>query len=404
MEMSVSTLAAQVSSLVMSTAANTSAVEDLKTLLTKFLQKTNSTSDCSPSVSISAMETEGDPRPPIVEVAKSFPSHVPGLLSKSASEGGLLPDPAQQAPGKETSIVPTTLQALAIPEEGGTVKASARPALKTMAVTAPQAAVPLTVARSSGPKKSEALQAAAHHDSAERVEEQLVKETMVPELGKAASHKCHSHKGKEGAMLRKGTAVSEKERQQLTANKSDGALKGPVQRMDEINDAYSLQAPLTVGTPLTTSARVTTPAEQTVEVSARKSARETAQVAVVAKQDQATIQVRSVELSLIPRLPINSGTSKLLVFNVHGTLLDCSMVDDKNPNTEIRPSAFGAGRRIIFRPWMAQFFDHCFLRFKVAFWGSKSAKYMEDMVPILLGRLKGVESCVPCFVWKGRNH
>ena len=97
---------------------------------------------------------------------------------------------------------------------------------------------------------------------------------------------------------------------------------------------------------------------------------------VVASHDQATIQVRSIESSLIPRLPINSGTSKLLVFNMHGTLLDCSMVDKKNLNTKTRPSAFAVCRRIIFRPWMAQFLDHGFLSFEVAYWGSKSAKYM----------------------------
>jgi hypothetical protein len=57
MEVSVSTLVGQVSAVLTSTAANTLAVEDLKTLLTKYLQKMNSAGDCSPSVSISAKET-----------------------------------------------------------------------------------------------------------------------------------------------------------------------------------------------------------------------------------------------------------------------------------------------------------------------------------------------------------
>jgi hypothetical protein len=29
---------------------------------------------------------------------------------------------------------------------------------------------------------------------------------------------------------------------------------------------------------------------------------------------------------------------KLLVFNVHGTLLDCSMISDKNPNPKLKPT------------------------------------------------------------------
>ena len=157
MEVSVSTLAEQVSFVLTSTAANTLTMEDLKTLLTKYLQKTNTTDDCSPSVSISAMETEGDTRPPIVQVAKHSPLHVPGLSSKSAFGGGLTPEPAQQAPRKETSIIATTMKASAIPEQGGMVKALGRPPVNSVAMMAVQEPVPLPDAKSALQRKPETL-------------------------------------------------------------------------------------------------------------------------------------------------------------------------------------------------------------------------------------------------------
>jgi hypothetical protein len=52
---------------------------------------------------------------------------------------------------------------------------------------------------------------------------------------------------------------------------------------------------------------------------------------------------------------------------------------------------------------MADFLKECFLTFKVAFWDSKSAQYMADVVPVMLGRVKGQHSCVPCFVWSAQD-
>jgi hypothetical protein len=52
---------------------------------------------------------------------------------------------------------------------------------------------------------------------------------------------------------------------------------------------------------------------------------------------------------------------------------------------------------------MAEFLNQCFLSFKVAFWGNKIAWYMEDVVPVVLGRLKGKDDCIPCFVWSAQE-
>jgi hypothetical protein len=83
--------------------------------------------------------------------------------------------------------------------------------------------------------------------------------------------------------------------------------------------------------------------------------------------------VRCEETFVIPGSPIIAGSSKLVVFNVHGTLLDCSLLVEINHNTKIRATVKATGRRIICIPWMAEFLNQCFLTFKIAFKDSKSA-------------------------------
>jgi hypothetical protein len=142
--------------------------------------------------------------------------------------------------------------------------------------------------------------------------------------------------------------------------------------------------------------------KQKLQLVPKKAKKQTGKVDARASEDEASTQVRGVESYPIPGSPIIAGSTKLVVFNVHGTLLDCSLLDERNLNTEMKASAYTVGRRIIFRPWMADFLNHCFLTFKVAFWDSKSARYMQEMVPVMLGRLKG-EECVLCFVWSAQE-
>ena len=59
----------------------------------------------------------------------------------------------------------------------------------------------------------------------------------------------------------------------------------------------------------------------------------------------------------IKRIGTHSAT-KLLIFNVHGTLLDCSLLAE--PNTFIRMVRQSLTRRIVFRPWLTNVIDKCF--------------------------------------------
>jgi hypothetical protein len=92
---------------------------------------------------------------------------------------------------------------------------------------------------------------------------------------------------------------------------------------------------------------------------------------------EATTQVNSDIIVGSPRSPSTVQKSKLLVLNVYGTLLDCSLLQDPNPNTTIRLTMMTESKRVLCRPRMAQFLTRCFQNFEVAFWGSKSTRYMD---------------------------
>jgi hypothetical protein len=99
----------------------------------------------------------------------------------------------------------------------------------------------------------------------------------------------------------------------------------------------------------------------------------------------------------------NGGRQKLLIFNVHGTLLDCSLRSETNPNSKIRPTLKTQRRRVVHRPWLQPFLSKCFLNFTVAFWGSKSKEYMDDVVPTLMEGRKVSHQFAPLFTWSGKD-
>ena len=94
---------------------------------------------------------------------------------------------------------------------------------------------------------------------------------------------------------------------------------------------------------------------------------------------------------------------KLLIFNVHGTLLDCNLLSDPNPNTSIRTTTRSLTRRIVFRPWLTEFIDKCFKHFRVGFWGIKSTANMEDVVAEMMRKFNGQDSHKPVFCWSAKE-
>jgi hypothetical protein len=94
---------------------------------------------------------------------------------------------------------------------------------------------------------------------------------------------------------------------------------------------------------------------------------------------------------------------KLVIFNIHGSLLNCSMRKEKNPNPNIRYIVLTESRRVVFRPGLREFLSKCFINFTVAFWDSKSESYTNDVMLALLGRVERPVKYCPLFVWSGKN-
>jgi hypothetical protein len=61
------------------------------------------------------------------------------------------------------------------------------------------------------------------------------------------------------------------------------------------------------------------------------------------------------------RMPIAEpyNRTKLLIFNVHNTLLDTNLLTSPNPNCKIRMTKKTTTRRFVFRPWMMEFLGRC---------------------------------------------
>jgi hypothetical protein len=62
---------------------------------------------------------------------------------------------------------------------------------------------------------------------------------------------------------------------------------------------------------------------------------------------------------------------KMVIFNIHSTLLDCSLKVERNLNTRIRSIVQTRSRRVVFRPGLIPFLYRCFIKFTVAFWRIK---------------------------------
>jgi hypothetical protein len=119
--------------------------------------------------------------------------------------------------------------------------------------------------------------------------------------------------------------------------------------------------------------------------------------------EEETVKVRREACKESPSASVAGESLKLLIFNIHGMPLDCSLLREWNPNSTVRSTLNTGSRRVVFRPWLVEFLSMCFKNFKVDFWDSKSKGYMQEIAPPMLGRLKGGTGCSPCFVWSGQD-
>ena len=104
-----------------------------------------------------------------------------------------------------------------------------------------------------------------------------------------------------------------------------------------------------------------------------------------------------------PSIPEAHNPTKLLIFNVHGTLLDTSLLREPNPNPGIRVTKKTTTRRFVFRPWMVEFLRRCMTFFRVALWGQKSREYMDEVLREILPVFEHMEGHKPLFAWSAKE-
>jgi hypothetical protein len=115
-------------------------------------------------------------------------------------------------------------------------------------------------------------------------------------------------------------------------------------------------------------------------------------------------KVRCDGITRPPTTPVERDTLKLIIFNIHGTLLGCSLLKEKNLSPIVRTTLNTTTlRRVVLRPWLLEFLTRYFKNFVVGFWGSKSKSYMQEIAPTILGRLKAGTGSSLSFVWSGQQ-
>jgi hypothetical protein len=90
-------------------------------------------------------------------------------------------------------------------------------------------------------------------------------------------------------------------------------------------------------------------------------------IKVPALDAQEEQQPQQVKLLRKPQAYDYHDPLKLLALNVHGTLLDASLLLDRNPNPNLRPTFKIVNRRVLIRPWLSALLCKYFKNFRVGF-------------------------------------
>jgi hypothetical protein len=345
-------LEGKMSQVIATTAANTEALHELKLVFTEYIAKLKDTSDVSPSMSKSAVENDGaalaqpgkHTAPTEVAYSQEGADDVTDALGFDSEDATLPEDNKQPVPLEKSRNCSPPLPA--VPDTARTSKDE---------LCAPHG-------KDVVPRKPE-LPGAKLKPSAATVKD--ADGRKGPQEGKPGSGEGDSSAGCMHQAAEKLLEAAKIQEETLprasTAGPSPKKQKKPAQPSPPKVDAPALDV------------------------------------------DEASTQVSSDNIVAPPESPLRVEKSKLLVFNVHGTLLDSSLLQDTNPNSSIRYTMRTPTRRVVCRPWMAELLCRCFAHFEVAFWGNKSTAYMEEVVPAMLRRVNESGNVVPLFVWSQRE-
>jgi hypothetical protein len=380
-------LEGKMSEVIATTTANTEALHELKHVFTKYMSRFKDNSEGSPSVSKSAVDSN---IPPVIKAIKcNAPSDLP--LSKEQRDHvvGTLPNQGENVTSVEGSLQPT-----GVPQP---------PKQAHVAKESQQAHVPLQDPEDRLPEKTEVTAPKSKATITE--EDPAFGNRVVPPKAPISSGTTFD---KAPLKAKKPKDLPARQANKDGESKKGSTEKKAVGRGGDSSKGMMLQA--VDGLLEAGKVRVYTLPQATVAAPSPRQGRKLPSPsppkidARGTDVKEASTKVKSDDILESPKFPFRQDKSKLLVFNVHGTLLDCSSVEDPNPNPSIRYTLKTLTRRVVCRPWMVDFLSNCFQKFEVAFWRSKSSLYMEEVVPAMLGRLRGDMQFVPLFVWSQKEY
>ena len=344
-------LEGKMSEVIQTTAANTKALQELQLIFKRCMSRFKDNSEGSPSVSKSAVDSDvaagvqGIQRPATCEVARSKGTDtddVDNLDFDSGSDTPTQGKAADVAVGVETVTRRPSPAAAPVPRvpAQSSMDVQQEEALSARKSKALETKVDLTV-----PKK-DVLQ-----------EEALSKGRAV------AAAAVKDTKTKEDSALKasvKDVQAKKTSREHLVTSGEGGSSEGGM--LHAANKLLEASKMAGDSVPTATPAGASTkPGKKHRQASPPKVDAPAADI------EEASTQVSNDALSGPRKSLLEVQKSKLLVINVHGTLLDCSLIDEPNPNAGIRYSMKTASRRVVCRPWLAKFLSNCFLHFEVAF-------------------------------------
>jgi hypothetical protein len=298
------------------TAANTEALHELKLVFTKYITKLKDTSDVSPSMSKSVIDSNGER---LAQAVKPIvPTEVACLEEAADDATDTLDFDSEDATPTEGNKHPASLP--------NTTKCSPSPALVAIPVQPSKAELAALQTKDVVLQKTklagEKLKAADLKDV--QIEEPISDSPTYP--AGVSKAKRTTEKGSAPTVK---DADSKKGSQEQKTGSGDG--DSTIGAMLEVADKLLEAAKMRVDS----LPRATTSGSFPKKTKKQRQPSPPKVDAPALDVEEASTQVSSDDKIGPLKSPLTVQKSKLLVLNVHGTLLDCSLLEEPNPNRTI---------------------------------------------------------------------
>jgi hypothetical protein len=321
-------LEGKMSQVLATTAANTEALHELKLVFTRYITKLKDTSDVSPSMSKSAIDSDGERLAQAIK--PTAPTEVACSEEAADDATNTLDFDSEDATPTEGKKHPTMLP--------NTTKRGPSPAPVAIPVQPKKAELAAPQTKEVVLQKPELLGAKLKAADLKVVhtEEPISNSPTYP----AGVSKAKQTTEKGSVPIVKDAAGKKGSQEQKTGSGDGDSTAGAMlEAADKLLEAAKMRVDSFPG------ASTGGPSPKKTKKQRQPSPPKVDAPALDA--EEASTQVSSDDKIGPPKSPLTVQKSKLLVLNVHGTLLDCSLLEEPNPNSTIRYTFKTPTRRVV---------------------------------------------------------